>query len=149
MTVGLSDHQIEAAERALGCVLPASLRVFVREHDGAKPEDNTFDLPNNESGVRAFISLIDAPERRHEIDGFPKTGVPVAEDGCGNYAWLRPETGEILFWDHEVEGDGVVIANDFETFLMVLRPVDMDSARVEQAEVIGFWVDPTFKPTFD
>lgn len=148
-TVGLSDPQIEAAERALGCVLPASFRAFVRDHDGATPEDNAFDLPGDEGGVRAFIPLSDAPERRHEIDGFPKTGVPVAEDDCGNYIWLRPETGEILFWDHEDEEAGVVIANDFESFIAVLRPYNKGSVVLKPGQVTRIWVDPDFKPEFD
>lgn len=148
-TVGLSDDQIEAAEQALNCVLPDSFRAFVRDHDGAEPEDNTFDVPGNQSGVRAFISLVGASELMREIEGFPTTGVPVAEDGCGNYVWLKSETGEILFWDHEFESDGVVIANDFEAFIASLKPFDIASVRLEPGQVIHAWIHPDFKAEFD
>lgn len=143
-TDGLSEEQIAAAERALGCRLPASLRNFAQEHDGARPEDNAFDLPGNQSGVRTFISLADAPQLRRQIDGFPRAGVPIADDGCGNYVWLRPETGEILFWDHEVEGDGNIIAQDFGLFLATLRPFDSGSVKLRPGQLKGVWIDPDF-----
>lgn len=143
-TQGLSDEQIAAAERLLGCTLPASLRSFAQHHDGAKPEDNTFDVPGNQSGVRTFISLADAAQLRAEIDGFPKTGVPIADDGCGNYVWLRPSTGEIVFWDHEVEGDGMVIAQDFDLFLATLRPFDSGNLKLQPGQVERVWIDPDF-----
>lgn len=148
-TVGVSEDQVEAAERGLGCALPASFLAFVRDHDGAEPEDNTFDIPGNQSGVRAFVPLADAPNRSREIEGFPKRGLPVAEDGCGNYVWLKPETGEILFWDHEIESDGVVIASDFETFIAALQPFDQTSVRLEPEQAKHVWVHPDFKPQFD
>lgn len=148
-TKGLSENRVAGVERVLGCALPASLRAFARDHDGAEPEDNTFDVPDNQSGVRAFISLADVPQLRREIDGFPKTGVPVAEDGCGNYVWLKPETGEILFWDHEIESDGVVIANNFEAFIASLQPFDRDSAQLQPGQVKHVWIHPDFKPEFD
>lgn len=148
-TVGLSDEQIDGAEQALGCTLPASFRAFLRDHDGAKPGDNIFVVPGNQSGVRAFIPIGDASELRREIDGFPRRGVPVAEDGCGNYVWLKPETGEVLFWDHEIESDGVVIANDFDVFVAALQPFDTGSVRLKPGQVKHVWVHPDFKPEFD
>lgn len=148
-TQGLSEYQIAAVERALGCTLPPSVRSFAQHHDGARPEDNTFDVPGNQSGVRTFISLADAPQLRSEIDGFPRTGVPIADDDCGNYVWLRPETGEIVFWDHEVEGEGIVIAQDFDLFLAMLRPFDSGSVRLQPGQVKRVWINPDFKPEFD
>lgn len=147
-TEGLSENQIDAVETVLGCSLPSSLRAFARDHDGAEPEDNAFNVPGNQSGVRAFISLTEAAQLRAEIDGFPLTGVPVAEDDCGNYVWLRPETGEILYWDHEVEGDGVIVGNDFDAFLAALHPFDAASVKLKPGQVKHSWIRPDFKPEF-
>ncbi len=148
-TPGLSEDQIAAVEQVLGCRLPPTLRSFAQRHDGSRPEDNTFDVPGNQSGVRTFIALADAPLLRDEIDGFPRTGVPIADDGCGNYVLLRPDTGEIVFWDHEVEGDGIVIAQDFDLLLAMLRPFDIGSVKLQPGQVKRAWIDPDFKPEFD
>jgi hypothetical protein len=143
-TIGLSDEQIRAAERALGCTLPASVRAFVRDHDGARLADNAFDLPDNRGGVRSFISLTEASVLRQQIEGFPKRGLPIAEDGCGNYVWLEPETGEILFWDHEIEDDSILIANDFGAFLAALQPFDPMSVVLKPGQVQSAWIDSDF-----
>ncbi|WP_447941304.1 SMI1/KNR4 family protein [Brevundimonas mediterranea] len=148
-TTGLTEDQIEGAERALGCKLPTSIRAFAYDHDGAEPEDNVFDLPDNQASVRAFISLTDAHRLRREIDGFPTIGVPIAEDDCGNYVWVKPQTGEILFWDHEVESDGVVIANDFDAFIAALKPFHRGSVKLQPGHVARVWVRPGFEPEFD
>lgn len=143
-TPGLTDEQIEAIERTLACTLPASLKAFARDHDGATPADNTFDLPNNQSGVRSFVSLSEASSLRQRIEGFPKTGVPIAEDSCGNYVWIKPETGEVMFWDHEVDDDGIRVANDFSSFVAGLRAFDPTSVSLNPNQVYGAWIDPDF-----
>lgn len=148
-TEGLSDEQIDAVERELQCKLPLSVRAFARQHDGAKPQTNKFDVPGNSSSVRCFISLTDAATLRLHIDGFPGFGVPIAEDDCGNFVWLAPETGEIRFWDHEIDDDGAVIAKDFDTFLAALQPFDPASVVLRPGQVISAWIDPDFKRTLD
>lgn len=148
-TGGLSDLQIELAEKRLGCQLPTAWRVFARQHDGAVPQDNVFQTANNESGVRCFVPLLEAASPRQEIDGFPGQGVPIAEDGCGNYVWGDPVTGAIFFWDHEIDEPPSPIAPDLGSFLSTLQPFDPASVKLAPGQVLKVWVHPDFKPEFD
>lgn len=148
-TSGATTEQIELAERQLGCELPEVWREFARRYDGARPADNIIAVPGNETGVRAFVPVLEAAACRDGIEGFPIHAVPIAEDGCGNYFWLDPTSGEVFFWDHEVEELTAPVAADFSLFLMQLRPFDASSVRLAPGQVRAVWVDPDFKPEFD
>ncbi len=148
-TDGVSDEQFKAAELRLGCRLPLAWREFTRRHDGASPSPNTFDVPDNRSGVRAFVPILEAADLRQQIEGFPLHGVPIAQDDCGNYIWLDPESGGVFFWDHEVDGPSSLIAPDVEAFVAGLQPFDASSVKLEPGQMISAWVHPDFKPQFD
>ncbi|CAN7648139.1 SMI1/KNR4 family protein [Phenylobacterium sp. LjRoot225] len=143
-TGGLSDLEIELAEKQLGCQLPTAWREFARQHDGAVPQDNLFQTTDNESGVRCFVPLLQAASLRQEIDGFPSQGVPMAEDGSGNYVWGDPATGAIFFWDHENDEPTVAIAPDLGSFLSSLQPFDPASVQLAPGQVKSAWIDPDF-----
>lgn len=147
-TSGVSDEQLEAAEQQLGCSLPPAWREFVRRHDGATPTPNTFDVPGNQSGVRAFVPVLQAAVRRQQVEGFPPHGVPMAEDDCGNYVWLDPRSGAVFFWDHELNDPSALIAPDVEAFVVGLQPFDASSVKLEPGQVISAWVHPDFKSQF-
>jgi hypothetical protein len=148
-TSALTEEQIAIAEEQLGCRLPTSYRAFVRRHDGAKPEDNIFDVPGNQSSVRRFVPLLNAAALRGQIEGFPANGVPIAEDDCGNYVWLTADTAAIFFWDHEIDAPSARIADDFDQFLASLQPFDPASVRLAPGQVRRAWINPDFKPKFD
>ncbi|MCX7587063.1 SMI1/KNR4 family protein [Phenylobacterium sp. 58.2.17] len=146
---GTSDEEIAAAERRLGAALPSAFKEFVRRHDGAAPQENVFDVPGNQSGVRVFVPIAQAANVRAQIEGFPASGIPVAEDGCGNYVWLDPDSGAAFFWDHEIDGPSECIAKDFDEFIAKLRPFDPTTVKLSPGQVKHVWVHPDFKPEFD
>ena len=146
---GPGEEEIDAAERQLGCRLPIAYREFVRKHDGATPQANTFEIPGNQSCVRCFVPLVEAAVLRIQIDGFPAYGVPVAEDGCGNYVWLDPNSAAIFFWDHEVDEPPAPIADDIDQFLASLQPFDPAWVRLAPGQVLSAWIDPDFKSRFE
>jgi hypothetical protein len=136
-------------ERRLGHELPEAYRNFVRAHDGATPPSNIFDVPGSQSTVRSFIPVAQADAIRQRIEGFPPHGLPIAEDDCGNYVWLDPTSGAIFFWDHEMEGAGERIAEDFDQFVTKLHPFDPASLKLAEGQVKRVWGNPDFKPKFD
>ena len=146
---GPSDDEIAAAEHRLGARLPSAFKEFVRKHDGVTPQENVFDVTGNQSGVRAFVPIAEASRLRAQIAGFPDNGIPVAEDGCGNYVWLDPGSGAAFFWDHEIDGPSERIAENFGEFLASLRPFDPATVKLSPGQVNHVWVHPDFKPEFD
>jgi SMI1-KNR4 cell-wall len=148
-TTPLDEATLRLVESDLKCALPASFRAFVAKHDGAVPQDNIFSTSDNQSGVSRFVPVSEAARLRTGIEGFPDQAIPIAEDDCGNYVWLHPKTGEIFFWDHEIECDGQRIAESFDSFLSMLQPFDPASIKVQPGKVISVWIDPDFKPEFD
>jgi hypothetical protein len=147
--IGPSDDDIAAAELRLGVRLPSAFREFVRKHDGVTPQENVFELPGNKSGVRAFVPIAEAASLREKIEGFPANGIPVAEDSCGNYVWLDPDSGAAFFWDHEIDSPSECIAEDFGEFIASLRPFDPTTVKPSPGRVKHVWVHPDFKPEYD
>ena len=95
-----SEEAIEALETTLGFRLSESFRVFLREHDGAKPEDNKFSVGNyNESSVNRFIPVSKILEKRDAIDELPAKAYPIAYDSFGNYIFIdEGKNGAVFFW---------------------------------------------------
>lgn len=142
-TEGASDADMARVEQELACKFPAAWRQFIRSHDGARPAENTFDLPYGQANVRTFVPIRDAAALRIQIDGFPSHGVPIADDSCGNYVWLDPASGEIFFWDHELEEEASArLAPDLTGFLASLKPFDASSVRLRPDQVKGVWINP-------
>lgn len=146
-TTPLDEATLRQAEFRLKCELPSAFRTFVAKHNGAEPQDNTFKTKDNESGVRRFIPISEAAILREQIEGFPTTVIPIAEDDCGNYVYLHEKTGQIHFWDHEAGGAGEVIAEDFMAFLRLVQP--FDPSTLPKPKVIRAWIKPGFNPEFD
>lgn len=152
MTIGLHnyraapDTQIEKAEKRLGFPFPVEYRAFLREYDGAVPEDNVFrdDLIVS---VDQFVSVVDLADRACGVEGFPACAVPIAECSSGNFVYIKKGCTGVFFWDHEVENDKR-LANSFKEFLEGLRPFDTNSIQLKPGQVKSVWVDPDFKPKF-
>ncbi len=132
----------------IGHGLPPSYVSFVNTHDGAHPEENSLVTSDNEIGVSRFIPAAEAARLSQEIEGFPSQVIPFAEDDCGNYFYVKPETGAVHFWDHEVEGGDEQVAADAAGFVERLAPFDAKRVQLAPGQVISAWIDPSFKPEF-
>lgn len=74
--------------------------VFVRTHDGAKPETNIFRISrDHESGVNRFIPVSEIPKERTRLDHLSRRSYPIAWAEGGNYAATatNPESGTICY----------------------------------------------------
>jgi hypothetical protein len=141
---------IARLEAAIGGALPEGYLEFVRSHDGATPESNSIAIgSNNESGVRCFIPVAEAVSLIGEIEGFPSAAAPLAEDGCGNYFYVKIGSGSVFFWDHEVDGGDIVVAPTLAEFLSSLLPFNHSTMKLAPGHVKYAWIDPAFKPQFD
>ena len=140
----VSEEQIAQMEEQLGYSLPSEYRAFVREHDGAVPEENVF---QDDVSIDQFIPVADLATRTHGIDGFPADAIAVAECPSGNFVYIKKGTDEVFFWDHEIEIDKK-LASSFGVFLQELRPFDINEVQLKPGQVKSVWVDPDFKPEF-
>lgn len=143
-----SADALRDLESWLAQPLPAAYVEFVREHDGAEPQENSLVTRENEVGVSRFIPVNEAAKLAEQIDGFPVGVIPLAEDDSGNYFYVEPRSGSVRFWDHEIEGGDELVANDVSGLLHKLTPYDPTKVKLAQGQVKRVWVDPTFKPEF-
>src|SRR4029077_20621276 len=94
-----SEEVILALEAALGHRLSGSFRDFLRTHDGAKPEPNSFKISeNNESGVNRFIPANEILRERAHIENVPKQGYPVAWLECGDFVFIDEDRNGSVFF---------------------------------------------------
>jgi hypothetical protein len=143
-----TEGALSVLAKTIGRPLPTSYALFVASHDGATPEANTVVISDNEVGVARFIPVSEAPELAAEIDGFPVSAIPFAEDDGGNYFYINPATGCVHFWDHEVEGPDEEVAADAMAFAERLVRFDTSSVALAPGQVRRVWIDPSFKPEF-
>jgi hypothetical protein len=99
-----SEESILALESALGLRLSGSFKNFIREHNGAKPENNIFRISDdNDGGVDQFIPVQEIVNERARIENLPVKAYPVAWAEGGNYLFIdEDQDGAVFFWDHEV-----------------------------------------------
>ncbi|HWM84280.1 MAG TPA: SMI1/KNR4 family protein [Kofleriaceae bacterium] len=117
---------------------------FLRENNGAVPENNVFDIePDNAAGITRFWSAREVmSERKKLADRMSPDLLAIADAEGGNHVCLGLSGGKgVFFWDHEVEAT-TRMADSFSAFLEQLRP--FDPASVEVGEVISAWIDPAF-----
>ena len=135
-------------EKAYG-ILPASYKVFLSQHDGAKPEENIFRIDERRNaGVERFIPAVDIIHVRDAVDGFPKNMLPFAEAAGGNLIYLDPEDWTVHFWDHEVDSGDAKVADSFDQFLSILNKFDIDAIKLKPGQLKRIRVNPEFKPKF-
>ena len=130
-------------------ILMLLARRCLNQHDGAKPEENTFKLSERRSaGVERFIPAADIIRVRDAVDGFPRKMLPFARAAGGNLIYLDAVRGTVHFWDHEGDSYDVKVANSFEEFLVLLEQFDLDHIKLKPGQVKKVRVNPDFKPKF-
>lgn len=135
-------------EKAYG-KLPASYKIFLNQHDGAKPEENILKIDEHRSAdVERFIPAADITRVRDAVEGFPKNMLPFAEATGGNLIYMDAADGTIYFWDHEVDSGDVRIADSFDKFLRMLEKFDINQIKLKPGQVKRIWGDPNFRPEF-
>jgi len=141
-----SEERILALEGALGLRLSESFKNFIREHNGAEPENNVFRISdNNECGVDQFIPVQEIVNERTRIENLPLKAYPVAWAEGGNYVFIdEGQNGAVFFWDHEQPIPPVKLTSNFGEFLALLQPFDIKTVRLEPGQVKRIWVNPEF-----
>ncbi|HTV41604.1 MAG TPA: SMI1/KNR4 family protein [Candidatus Sulfotelmatobacter sp.] len=138
---------LQELETALGCRISISFRRFVSKNDGAEPEPNIFNIgKDNNAGVNQFIPISEIWEERQDIDNIPRQAYPIARASCGNYVLLdESKGGQVYFWDHELPVDNIIkLANNFDEFLSMLEPLDINSIKLKPGQVKKVWFAPDF-----
>jgi len=128
--------------------LPSAYREFLLRSDGGTPEPNQFSIPGlaEASGVNEFLSgrqiMSERHTRRHRL---PAAIIPIGYAEGGNLVCLKVPEGDILFWDHELEGKpgGLVrLADGFDAFWRDLSRLSIHDVELSPDQVKSVWVDP-------
>ena len=113
-----STVQLEAFERKHGITLPASYREHMKARGSGTPEPNCY--VDELRSLLFFVGLVySLADRTMAEQYFPfppprKSGLlPVATNGGGDYFLIKLTTGEVFYWDHEVD-DVVIKAEDLQ-----------------------------------
>ena len=148
-TKAASAASLAELEKLFGKKLPNSYITFVHEHDGARPADNTFKVGgSNSAGVDEFIPAHESLHIPQIVEGFPNNALAVARASGGNFIYLESATTAAYFWDHEIEGNDIKIADSFDEFLEKLQPADVGQLKLKPGQVKKIWGNPDFKPEF-
>ncbi|MBN1312390.1 MAG: SMI1/KNR4 family protein [Anaerolineae bacterium] len=115
----LTEHDIEAAENAMGVRFPDDYRHFLLQNNGGKPDPNMFLIPDHPIPGQSDLldwfycivhdSPIDIISACRAFKGrVPEECLSIGCDPGGNQICLvisGTEQGKIYFWDHEEEAD--------------------------------------------
>jgi hypothetical protein len=141
-----TKDDVSALQGVIGRPLSPDVLAFFAESDGAEPETNIFKINNgNESGVNDFIPVKKIANEIRAIGSLPSGAYPIAWAEGGNYIIVNEtENGAVFFWEHE-KVDGVVrLASNFNSFLRMLEPFDINSIELKPGQVKKAWIDPDF-----
>lgn len=133
--------QMNELERAIGAPVPAQLRTFLAQHDGAVPERDTFSVgSDNADSIAMFFSIGEMVHYREIFSSrVPQNLWPIGLTQTGNGLFIRLSDGALLFWDHETE-QTTVVGGDLESFLAALRTPP--TVELKPGQVIRVWVRP-------
>jgi cell wall assembly regulator SMI1 len=150
------EDTIAAFEAKLGCKLPQDYREFLLRYNGGTPavgtvtgRDDRPDIPyQHGDAIRTFFKLLTPGANQSGHDELkiiehadwplPKSQLPIAEDGGGNFFALdlRSPTGVIRFINHEALDEPIkrhrVMADSFLELLLRVMSVEENEA-LEQA----------------
>ncbi|MBU9714326.1 SMI1/KNR4 family protein [Evansella tamaricis] len=117
---------LSEVERFFHMDLPPAYKELMLFHNGARPLPNCIRVSNGEISrkivVKTFLpigrnyhdNLVQVSKRLSET--LTKDYVPFANDSVGNYFCFHKETGQIVFWNHELDSI-FPVANTLEDFL--------------------------------
>ena len=137
----LSEKRLNEFETYKKVHLPAEYRDFLLKFNGGQPVPSFFWIKLGEDGssIFQFYGLHDGPSHlsistyiENEKHGVPKSMLPIADDGTGNFICLGISSfndAELFFIDHDVHPfyqpnslKGITkIASSFSEFLLMLR----------------------------
>ncbi|HZT00554.1 MAG TPA: SMI1/KNR4 family protein [Terriglobales bacterium] len=93
-----SEESILTLESALGFRLSGSFVNFIREHNGAEPEDNILRIcDDNDGGVNQFIAVQEILIERAQIENLPVNAYPVAWAEGGNHVFIDEDQDGAVF----------------------------------------------------
>lgn len=147
-TNGASHYDINQCEQKLGVKLPEDYVNFLLDHDGAKPESNTFLIKNYDGGIASFIPIGEIKSCRDGAEGFPRNMIPIGRDDGGNLIYLSPLNGGVYFWDHETQDLECKIADNFTAFLAILKPFDLSQVKLKPGQLTSMSTKPDFREKF-
>jgi len=143
-----SETEIAAFEIATDCTVGDAYRRFLKQWNGAKPENNWFKVgERNHSSVTRFIPLAEIPKELSLLKSeLPRGSFPIAWDESGNYVCLNSRrNGEVFFWDHELPERTVTLSQGLDGFVdHVMEPFEPTKLKFEPHQVKSAWVDPEF-----
>lgn len=146
-TLQASETAIISLESKFGS-LPHGYLAFIGKHDGAMLTENEVQFEGSRTNIEHFIPAKDIPKVADSIDGFPKGMIPFARAAGGNIFYLNPKTGEVFFWDHEIEAKDSRVSQSFESFLLLVRESTLGDVKLAPGQVLKVRVDPNFQPKF-
>ena len=118
----MSDAEMAEVQRQFG-PLQQDLISFLKEHNGAEPTPCVFQTSSGVQRVRYMIPVQQLSIEAYQIEGLRAGLLPVAECEGGNYVVIDVRNGgRVAFWDHEVDDEGDVIAQNWASFLETLGP---------------------------
>lgn len=143
----LTPEDIESFEGTNTTLLPDNYKIFLQNNNGGRPEPGGFNIRYQDGriergSVHYFLSIYDGDYSN--LGGYikayfgriPAGLLPIAYDDLGNLILLKcvdHESGAVLFWDHDQEGDNNYrpetaelgcIAETLEDFLVGLHELD-------------------------
>jgi hypothetical protein len=141
-----SEAMLLSLQATFGCPLSESFVKFLERNNGAEPEANIFKISEkNESSVNGFIPANRILAERDRIDAIPDNAYPVAWAEGGNYVIVdESKHGVVFFWDHEDPGNTVELAPNFDAFLDLLEPFDINKIELNSQQIKKVWIDPEF-----
>jgi len=143
-----SRGDIIALQLKIGEQLDSEFLKFIALNDGAIPANNTFKCgPANDAGVNGFIPVKEIIREMSLIDNLPAKSFPIAWASCGNYVLINQSEGRaVYFWDHELTENEKCfkLANNFNSFIQLLMPFDINSVQLKPGQVQNVWIDPDF-----
>ncbi len=136
-----ADEDIEALESAVGSVISADYKQFLRFNDGAEPELNIV-AENRDVGVNRFIPVKQILEEAIKLAPLSEGCFPIAWAEGGNYILIdESQNGAIFFWDHESQEEPLKIALNFDSFLLQMKPFSIE---VDRRRATRSWINPEF-----
>jgi cell wall assembly regulator SMI1 len=127
----VSEKDICSVESALGVTLPTDYRIFVADHNGARPKPKAIDIPGKREGVMERLVHLDSGTSDNvssAATALRSRGqgglVPFASDPFGNlfcFQFSGNSVIAVVFWDHETNSTSR-ICNTFSELVGLLRP---------------------------